>query len=230
MPERIVVWDIDRTIIRSSLERHFLAYLRRRVDTFSILKTIRNIATLSFRVPPPAWYQVKLAYLRGFFKAEIEDWFRECFIHDIQPAMYSGASTAIRKLQIENVRQVLLSGTPRPFAEQIALHFGLSDIIAAEPEFVDARYSGRLLRHHPHGQFKALYLEDWLTERGYGWTQVAALADHYDDRFLLDKAAVAIAVNPSPQLKRVAVNAGWAIVPDAALPSSLLSVLEKIDR
>lgn len=230
MPEQVVVWDIDRTIVRSSLERHFLAYLRTHVPSFSLPRTIWNVACLSLRVPPPAWYQVKLAYLRGFPKATVASWFDDCFDQQIQPAIYAGAAMAIRKLQIENVRQVLLSGTPRPFAEKIGRHFGLSDIIAAEPEYRIDSYTGRLLKHHPHGLFKALYLEEWLTRHGISWAQVTALADHFDDRFLLDKAAVAIAVNPSPQLKAAAEKAGWPIVTDASAPSALIPLLESHSR
>ena len=225
MPERVVVWDIDRTIVRSSLERHFLAHLRHRVSDYSLVRTLWNVLALSLRVPLPAWYEVKLAYLKGFSVEQVDDWFAECFDVDIKPAIYAGASTAIRKLQIENVRQVLLSGTPQPFAQRFGKHFGLTDIIAAEPEVVGSRYSGRLRRHHPHGLFKALELEKWLKLHGYGWDQVTALADHYDDRFLLERAAVAIAVNPSPQLKQEAEQAGWAIVPDASAPASILPFL-----
>lgn len=225
MPEPVYVWDIDRTIVRSSLERHFLKYLRNEVGSFSLWKAAWHWLGLSFRLPPPPLWRTKLAYLRDFTVSEVDYWFETCFSSRVIPALYAGSVTAIRKLRTENKQLVLVSGTPRPFADRMAKHLGIEHLIAAEPEIADNRYTGRLLYPHPHAKYKVAGVQRLLDDRGWTWEQVVALADHHDDEYLLGRAGRAIAVNPAEKLKQTALARGWTVVKDASPPNAIVSLL-----
>ena len=90
-------------------------------------------------------------------------------------------------------------------------YLGIDEIIAAEPEIVNQRYSGRLIEPHPHGEYKALYAERWLEQNNLSWDRVVALANHGNDRYLLEKASRGIAVHPDQKLRQIAKQQGWPI-------------------
>lgn len=225
MTEPIYVWDIDRTIVRSSLERHFTRYLREEVESFSTARAAWQFIRLAAHFPPPALWRVKLGYIRDYSVPEIEFLVDQCFAKYIKQAIYAGSLTAVRKLQVENRMQLLVSGTHHALAERLARHLDLRDFIAAEPEIENNRYTGRLTKPHPHAHYKVKYVQEWLDANGYAWEQVIALGDHGDDQYLLAKAGRAVAVNPDKELKRISTHNNWTIVNDASSPNALISVL-----
>jgi len=214
MPERVAFWDIDGTLVSESMERHFLKYLvdRRRLNPFGILL---RYARLALRWPRPKWYQVKLAYLRRKHESEVGQWIADCWRDVIQTRLNPTALEEIDTLKRDGYRQVLLSGTPRELALPLSVHLGINDLIAAMPEIIDHRYTGRLIAPHPHGTLKALYAERWCNEKHVDLAQTTAYGNHWGDRFLLERVGTPVAVNPDPQLLQHAQDQGWRIMTDS---------------
>lgn len=227
MPEPVVVWDIDRTIVRSSLERRFVMYLREhgKVNGFRwFLATVR----LSLRWPLPKWWQLKMAYLRGRTVEEVTPWIIDCWETSIKPALYEGSEAAIRRLREAGASQVLLSGTPQPLASPLAGYLGVSNVLAGVPEVHNGRYTGRLVAPHPQGLWKVRYTKAWLEQHGHRWEDVTAIADHVDDRFLLGAASRAVAVNPDSKLRDCAKRKGWRIIDSTEKPDAFTEVVDEL--
>ena len=74
---------------------------------------------------------------------------------------------------------------------------------APEPEIIAQQYSGRLLKPHPRGPNKSLYASEWLQTHGLVWKDAIALANDWQDRFLLNRATPVV-VHPSPRLFHLA--------------------------
>ncbi|HSG99181.1 MAG TPA: HAD-IB family phosphatase [candidate division Zixibacteria bacterium] len=211
--QRIVFWDIDGTLVESSLERLFLRYLLRNryVHPFRLPA---NLALLALRLPPPHWYQMKALYILGQTPERVREWVDACFaeviIHRIRPH----ATQTVAALRDSGARQILLSGTLQPLAERLASHLGLTDVIAGEPELTRGRYSGRLVRPHPRAEQKALQAESWLSQHNYLWEDSLAIANHADDRPLLESAARPIVAFPDSRLADYARERGWRVTVD----------------
>lgn len=208
----VVLWDIDGTLVRASIERHFFAFLREHHPKVSFVRTALHLVHNAITSWPPLWYQMKVAYLRGLSQQEVEQWFERCWPERIVPQLFPGSIEAVRLLQQRRVRQVLLTGGPRPLADRLADFLQLNDVIAADPVTTDSIYTGAVSGPHPRGRRKVAFADRWLREHGFDWHDVTALGNHCDDRFLLKRASTSIAVNPDLRLSRLARIHGWTIV------------------
>jgi phosphoserine phosphatase len=121
----------------------------------------------------------------------------------------------------------MLSGTPRQLAEPLMKMLELEYLIAAEPEIRNNKYTGRLVAPHPRGRRKADLAGTWLKDHGYRWNQTIAIADHWDDRFLLEQARTSIVVHPDDRLRKHATRDGWTIIEDIT-KSSLLTIIRDL--
>jgi phosphoserine phosphatase len=211
--EFAVIWDIDGTLLPGSLERHLMAYMRRLPKGRSaLLKAPWNLLRLSLSPQLPRWHYLKLAYWRNMQTEEMDSWIVGCLQVNVTPLMYAGPAAAIRKLHRSGTRQVFLSGTPRPLAQALAARLGVDEIIAASPQIKQHRYTGRLAEPHPRGRHKVLAAEKWLKTNGLTWDRIAAVADHWDDRFLLDRAGVPVVIGHDSRLITHARKNRWLVV------------------
>ena len=207
----VVFWDIDGTLVTGSMERVFIRHLRRQ-GVISSPSIASNFLTLALRLPLPKWYQIKLCYLRGLRAEGLNHHVESCWRETLRPALLPDAESVIQHFRSAGFQQVLLSGTILPLAKQIGKRLGISDIIAAEPEICNGVYTGRTVAEHPHGTTKVTRAEEWLSRNNHDWSNTIAIANHWEDRFLLEKCATAIAAHPDKQLRAHARTQGWQVV------------------
>jgi phosphoserine phosphatase len=212
------------------MERMFIGDLRSVQRDFSLAGTARKAIIRSFRMPPPRWYKIKLIYLRGESVSTVQSWIQSTWERVIKPAIYHGSFEAAWRFREAGMRQVLLTGTPRPLAEPLAQLLHITDIIAAEPEIKNSIYTGGLLRPHPRSYRKERYASAWLGENGASWDQVVALANTWQDRYVLSKAETAVAVKPDSRLRHMATDRKWLIVEDPSGPDAFQEVTERLTR
>ena len=87
--------------------------------------------------------------------------------------------------------------------------FGITEIIATNAEVIDGKYTGKVTNIACYQQGKLTRLEQWLAGREV--TESWAYSDSINDRFLLEHANHAIAVNPDERLEAFAKEQGWEI-------------------
>ncbi|NHC02980.1 HAD family hydrolase [Acinetobacter sp. 187] len=87
--------------------------------------------------------------------------------------------------------------------------FGITEIIATNAEFVDGKYTGKVINKPCYQQGKLVRLEQWLEGREV--TESWAYSDSINDRFLLEYADHSVAVNPDDRLEALAKEQGWDI-------------------
>jgi phosphoserine phosphatase len=223
VPNKVFIWDIDGTVVSSSLESQFISFVRstRLVSNWQLAGRFAALALANPRLP---WHALKLAYLRGESTSDVHRWIEEWWPTAL-PSVNPGARSALLSLREAGAQQVFLSGTLQALGDRLAVEVGISDVIAARPEFTKNRYTGSLLEPHPHGRFKVTYAERWLRKSNVEWADVVALADHPGDQYLLAKAGAAVAVNPGEELAALARERGWHVASDADLPAIVSSLL-----
>ena len=210
-PPLAVFWDVDGTLVCGSMESHFVRWLRQNGRT-GIASILLSAAAIALAKKQCHWHLMKLSFLRGYRVTDVREWIDKCWQTEIEPALCHGPVKVVKRLRSDGIRQVLLTGGPRPLAERMATHLGLDDIIAAEPEVIEGSYSGSLIAPHPIRWRKLAAAERWLVKNDLDWNRTAAVADHYDDRFLLDKVGKAIVANPGRRMTRYSRDRGWPVL------------------
>jgi HAD superfamily hydrolase (TIGR01490 family) len=219
-PPRIHVWDIDHTLLDSSLEQTFFKFMRTH-GYHSWWRTSVNSLQLLFS-SAPILYRLRMPYIRGRTIEEIDQVARECLDRTIEPMLRQELIGAIQAFNSDDVQQVLMSGAPHFLAGPLAEYVGIEDVIAGEPETVNGKYTGRLQRPQPYSRRKVTQLQEWIRSRDYDWPQVTAIADSWADRYLLRRVGKAVVVNPGSRLGDEAEHSGWGII---RLPSEVDEVI-----
>ncbi len=156
-------------------------------------------------------------------RAELERWRSEFIDRVVRPAVRPEALALVAERRAAGCRVILATGTHRFVSEPIARLFGIEEVLAATPEErADGSFTGRLVGSDSFGAGKVALLRGWMrrTEaragdvfEGIEW--IEAWSDSAADLPLLEFAAGwrpaggAVAVNPDPELGRIARTRGW---------------------
>jgi len=224
-PPQLVLWDVDGTLVKGGMESLFIRWLRMNHYT-SYCGILRNAAAITLEHRRYNWHRIKLAYLRGRAVEIVRSRAQQCWETEIVPALFARPIEAVRMLNKQRgVRQVLLTGGPRPLVELLAGFLEVEDIIAAEPVIVDGKYTGGYTAPHPIRERKVAAAERWMKHHEYDWSRTVAVADHYDDRFLFERVALPVVMNPGRRMARLANERGWPIFGPKDDPASVIAVI-----
>ncbi|MEN8548535.1 HAD family hydrolase [Acinetobacter soli] len=127
----------------------------------------------------------------------------------IRPQMRPKGFDAIQKHQDLGHEIVGITATSDFITAPIFRAFGITEIIATTAEVQQGKYTGKVAGIPCYQQGKLVRLEQWLAGRNVeeSW----AYSDSINDRFLLEYATHAIAVNPDDRLEKLAKAQNWQI-------------------
>lgn len=127
----------------------------------------------------------------------------------IRPQMRPKGFDAIQKHQALGHEIVGITATSDFITAPIFRAFGITEIIATTAEVQQGKYTGKVAGTPCYQQGKLVRLEQWLAGRNVeeSW----AYSDSINDRFLLEYATHAIAVNPDDRLEKLARAQNWQI-------------------
>jgi HAD superfamily hydrolase (TIGR01490 family) len=134
----------------------------------------------------------------------------ERFMHKvIRPQMRPEGFAAIEKHREAGHALVGITATSDFITAPIFREFGISEIIATNAEVINGKYTGKVINIPCYQKGKLARLDLWLDGREVkeSW----AYSDSINDRFLLEYADHAIAVNPDDRLEVLAKEQGWDI-------------------
>ena len=127
----------------------------------------------------------------------------------IRPQMRPEGFKAIERHREAGHALVGITATSDFITAPIFREFGITEIIATNAEVIDGKYTGKVINTACYQQGKLVRLEQWLEGRDV--TESWAYSDSINDRFLLEYADHAIAVNPDDRLETLAQEQGWEI-------------------
>ncbi|WP_111895213.1 HAD family hydrolase [Acinetobacter sp. MB5] len=127
----------------------------------------------------------------------------------IRPQMRQKGFDAIQKHKDLGHAIVGITATSDFITAPIFHEFGITEIIATNAEVKDGKYTGKVTGTACYQKGKLVRLDQWLAGREVdeSW----AYSDSINDRFLLEHATHAIAVNPDDRLEQLAGEQGWEI-------------------
>jgi HAD superfamily hydrolase (TIGR01490 family) len=129
----------------------------------------------------------------------------------IRPIMTVAGREKIAMHQHRGDHPVIITATNSFVTGPIAEAFGISDLIATEPERIDGHYTGRVAGTpcFQHGKIERLHA--WLRISGMNMEGSWFYSDSHNDLPLLESVAHPVAVDPDPQLQATAEQRGWQI-------------------
>ncbi|HEY2459199.1 MAG TPA: HAD-IB family hydrolase [Candidatus Acidoferrum sp.] len=209
-------FDLDGTLLPSpSLERRFFALLRYRqaIGGENYLRWLAKAAALAPKGIAAVIHSNK-AYLRDVEARHAEKLGREFF-----PDFFDAALQRIAWHVGCGHTIVLVSGTPQPLAHKAARRLaeqlreqGISasiKVCATVLEENGGRWTGKIVGEAMFGKGKARAVRLVSKERGFKLAECFAYGDSIHDRWLLQEVGRPNAVNPSPDLLRMARRESW---------------------
>src|SRR5207245_8363111 len=104
-----------------------------------------------------------------------------------------------------------VTAAPAELASLIARRLGLTGALGTVAENRDGVYTGRLVGEPLHGPAKAEAIRALADREGLDLSRCAAYSDSANDVPMLSLVGHPVAVNPDPQLRRIARENGWEI-------------------
>lgn len=129
----------------------------------------------------------------------------------IRPIMTRVGKELIAKHRSEGDHPVIITATNSFVTGPIAQAFGVSDLIATEPEIIDGHYTGNVDGTPCFQDGKIKRLHAWLDVTNVDYDNSWFYSDSHNDLPLLEEVAHPVAVDPDEQLRAIARDRGWKI-------------------
>jgi HAD superfamily hydrolase (TIGR01490 family) len=160
---------------------------------------------------------------------EFCEYFLQLFVPHEMPALLAWRERYIREWIIPRIPDsaralldshrdglvVIATATNRFITEPIAKNLGVEHLIATEPEILDGRFTGKVTGTPSFREGKAQRTREWLAARGRSlgdFEESWFYSDSINDRPLLELVTHPVAVDPDPQLERLARERGWRVI------------------
>ncbi len=215
---RAAFFDLDRTLIPGS-SLFLLARGAYERDLFRVRDLLRfGWGQFMFRLRGERQGSMQkyrastLEFVTGRCQADLKAWGREIAEERILPRVYADIVEVIRTHQQHGDLTYLVTAAPVELAEVIAEALEMTGAIGTESEVDDeGYYTGRLLGPVMHGPEKAKAVAEVAAREELSLFECAAYSDSINDLPLLEAVGHPHAVNPEPQLRRIAMGRGWPI-------------------
>ncbi len=210
---RLIIFDIDGTLLPgTSCERMFFKYLlKKKILHLSNLLYfwLRGVALA--RNGKSYIIKANKGYLRGFETEYITEIGLSYFNNNIPPLISTNGVTRLKNHQKNGEKVILLSGMPEFLLKNFANYLDVDEYYGSVMEIKEGRLTGKTIGVFPLAKGKAKIAKRVLEKHNFNWPQLTTYADHYLDRFLLEKAGEPIAVNPHEKLLPIARSNNWRI-------------------
>jgi HAD superfamily hydrolase (TIGR01490 family) len=152
-----------------------------------------------------------LALTKGWNREQVQSLVADVLLDVIDPYVYQEALDLMALHQTEGRRVFIVSSSPEEIVRPLALHFGVSDVIATRAE-VDAsgRYTGELA-FYCYGEGKGNAVREVADKESIDLSASFAYTDSITDLPMMTLVGNPVAVNPDRELRRVAEERDWSI-------------------
>jgi HAD superfamily hydrolase (TIGR01490 family) len=221
---KLVIFDIDGTLVRGRSERAFWRYLAAR-GRQGPRQIVAYLLFLVRYLPTGGVHTVKKnkAYLCGLDTATVQALARD-FVHTkLLKRLYEPAVQRLKQHLHRGDSVVLMSGTLEPIARALADYLGVRHICATLCSERHGRYLAQPPETHPFGAAKLSLAKQLAAQLELDLHQASAYGDSGQDLFLLEAVGEPVAVSPDRALSGAAIANDWEIIADGepvrALPN-----------
>jgi HAD superfamily hydrolase (TIGR01490 family) len=216
---RLALFDLDNTLLacdsdyewgqflvdRGVLERETYEAQNRAYYDQYVAGTLDIHEFLGFALRPLAQHSVE----------ELAGWHAQFLRERILPAITPQARQLVRRHLANTDLCAIITATNSFVTSPIAREFGVTHLIATEPESRNGRFTGRVAGTPCFREGKLRRLDEWLAGLGHSFGDFAestCYSDSHNDLPLLQRVKHAVAVDPDPKLAAEARRRGWPVI------------------
>lgn len=216
--KRAAFFDLDKTLIPGS-SLFLLARGAYERDMFRVTDLLRFAwGQLVFRLVGERASNTEMSrtstleFVTGHNANELVAWGKQIAEERILPRVYEDIVRVIDEHKARGDLTFLVTAAPVELASTIADALEMTGAIATVSE-VDENgfYTGRLVGAVMHGPEKAKAVAEVAAEHGIDLADCSAYSDSMNDLPLLESVGDPHAVNPEPELRRMARVRGWHV-------------------
>jgi HAD superfamily hydrolase (TIGR01490 family) len=138
---------------------------------------------------------------------------REKFIEEaIKPLLLEPAQQLIAKHRKKGDTLLVITATNRFITEPIVKLYGIDNLLATTPEFIDGRYTGSITGIPCFQEGKVKVLEEWLKNSTETMQGSWFYSDSHNDLPLLKLVDNPVAVDPDDKLDQFARESKWPVI------------------
>jgi HAD superfamily hydrolase (TIGR01490 family) len=215
----LVLFDLDNTLLDGDSDYEWAQFLieqgvlerasyeHRNEEFFEQYKAGRLdiYAFLDFQLAPLAQYP----------RAQLDAWHTQFMATRILPIIFDAARRLVDKSMQEGQLCAIVTATNSFVTAPIAREFGVTHLVATEPEQIDGRFTGKVSGTPCFREGKIARVEQWLAAQGRRWgdfSESRFYSDSHNDLPLLEKVTHPVAVRPDHPLRQKALERGWEVI------------------
>jgi HAD superfamily hydrolase (TIGR01490 family) len=150
--------------------------------------------------------------LADHLAAQLYQWRQQFVEQIITPVLLPAAFELVDKHRARGDTLLVITATNRFVTEPIVKLYGIDNLLATTPEFINGRYTGKFIDVPCFQTGKVTLLEQWLKNSGELLDGSYFYSDSHNDLPLLAKVDHPVAVDPDEKLKLAAQTKGWPMI------------------
>ena len=212
----LAIFDLDNTLISDDSDFLWGQFL---VDRGIVDKDLYEEANTRFyedykqgKLDIVEFLHFSLAPLANNKPEQLYKW-RAQFIEEIiKPIQLKPAIRLVNKHRFRGDTVMVITATNRFVTEPIVKLFGIDNLLATTPEFIEGRYTGKFNGTPCFQEGKVTLLNEWLESSSETLENSWFYSDSHNDLALLKLVDNPVAVDPDEKLGDYARQADWSII------------------
>jgi len=212
----LAIFDLDNTLLRGDSDYAWGQYLIERgvVDGEHYREaneryyqqyhagTLDIMEFLAFALRPLAAHDL----------STLDAWHQDYMRIKVLPMITEDARALVERHRTAGDTLMIITATNSFVTRPIARAFGVSNLLATEPEMRDGHFTGKVAGIPCFRDGKVKRLEAWLREHGENLAGSWFYSDSHNDLPLLERVTHPVAVNPDEILADTAQERGWPVL------------------
>jgi len=218
-PMELVLFDLDNTLLAGDSDFEWAQYLIARGVLDREVYEARNLEFLrqyqDGTLDIHAFLDFQLKPLSRHSRAELDAWRTDFMTTRILPIITAPARRLVGDALDGSALVAIVTATNRFVTAPIARAFGVSHLVATEPEEEAGAFTGRVTGTPCFREGKIARVDAWLAGLGHTWQGFARsrfYSDSLNDLPLLGRVSDPVAVDPDATLDRHARQHGWPVI------------------
>lgn len=143
---------------------------------------------------------------------QLYQWRTQFIEESIKPLLLKPAQELIAKHRARGDTLLVITATNRFVTEPIVKLYGIENLLATTPEFIDGRYTGGFNGTPCFREGKVALLKEWLKSSSETMQNSWFYSDSHNDLPLLTLVDHPVAVDPDEQLNQFAKESNWPVI------------------
>lgn len=212
----LAIFDLDNTLIADDSDYLWGQFL---VDQGIVDKNLYESANAKFyddykqgSLDIVEFLNFSLQPLADNEPGQLYQWRSQFIAQVIKPLLLKPAQQLVDKHKSRGDTILVITATNRFVTEPIVQLYGIENLLATTPEFVDGRYTGGFQGIPCFREGKVKLLEAWLENSTETMQDSWFYSDSHNDLPLLKLVDNPVAVDPDEKLSEFAQAANWPII------------------